>query len=329
MKNIYASFCFLLLVFTFLTGCGSTQDTESASNKDTLTIYTTVFPLEDFTKKIGGKYVDVTSIYPPGVDAHSFEPTAKTMVDIANSDALIYTGIGIEGFMEASSDSLEKEQVKIIKVAEGLAEESHEEEEHHEEDHESHEEHDHEHESSHEDGHDHGDHDPHVWLDPVLSIKIADSIYHALAELKPEGEAEFKANYTKLKAELEKLDQDFKETIEHSAKKEILVSHAAYGYWESRYGIEQISVTGLSPTNEPTQKDLQEIIETAKKHQIKYVIIEQNLSTKMSDTVKKEINADTLILRNLESITEQDAENGEDYFSLMRKNLETLKTALN
>lgn len=310
----------VLLGAIFLAGCSSNEITQT--NKDTLTIYTTIFPLEDFTKKIGGQYVEVNSIFPPGVDGHTYEPTAKMMVDIADADALIYTGVGLEGFMEAATETLKKENVKIIMVAQGIKGLEHEEEGHEEESHD-------EHIDKEEAEHNHGDNDPHIWLDPMLAIEIANTIYHELAELKPEGEEEFKQNFTELKSELETLDKEFKEVIGKSTKKEILVSHAAYGYWEERYGIEQISITGLSPTNEPTQKDLKNVIEIAKKHDIHYVIVEQNVSTKMTDTVKKELNAKTLVLRNLESITEQDAKSGEDYFSLMRKNLETLKTALN
>src|SRR5690606_29054524 len=117
--------------------------------------------------------------------------------------------------------------------------------------------------------------------------------------------------------------------MKQSSKKEILVSHAAYGYWESRYGIKQISISGLSPSNEPTQKDLKNIINTAKEHNIKFVIFEQNLTSKIAEVVKKEINAQSLTLHNLESVTAEDIKNGADYISIMRQNLETLNKALN
>ncbi|KAA0548995.1 adhesin [Bacillus sp. BGMRC 2118] len=321
MKSLYKFIIVLVLAASFLAGCG-TEDDSSKTPEDVLTVYTTIYPLEDFTKKIGGEFVEVKSIFPPGVDAHTYEPTAKMMVDIAKADALIYTGIGLEGFMNAASDTLKKENVKIIKVADGL-EGFEETEGHHEED--EHEEH-----SDHDEGeHNHGDEDPHIWLDPLIAIEMADTVYHELVTLKPEGEEVFKQNFTKLKSELEKLDQEFIEAVQNSSKKEILVSHAAYGYWEKRYGIEQISISGLSPTNEPTQKDLKKVIDTAKEHDIKYVIVEQNVSSKMTDSVKKELQAETLVLRNLESISYEDSESNEDYFSLMRKNIKTLKTALN
>ncbi|MCG3056711.1 zinc ABC transporter substrate-binding protein, partial [Escherichia coli] len=84
-----------------------------------------------------------------------------------------------------------------------------------------------------------------------------------------------------LKAQLEELDQKLETTISEGKHKEILVSHAAYGYWEKRYGLTQISVAGLSPTNEPSQKQLQSIIKEANEHNIKYFIFDQNLEPKV------------------------------------------------
>jgi zinc transport system substrate-binding protein len=343
MKIKALIFSLLLLLSTALYGCGNSEKSETKSDgtneKKVVTIYTTIFPLEDFAKKIGGKHVKVKSIYPPNVDAHTYEPSPKTMVKIAGADAFIYTGVGLEGFADAAIETLEKENVKIVKAGEGIellkhSEESghQHEEEHVDDDHHAHEEDEDAHQDEHgheeEHGHEHGDLDPHVWLDPIYSITLAENIKNALVELKPDAKEEFEQNFKTLKSELEKLDQEFQQTVKNAKQSKILVAHAAYGYWEQRYGIEQISVTGLSPTQEPSQKQLQEIIETAKKNQIKYVIFEQNVTEKISDIVKSEIHAEALTLHNLESVTAEERKNKEDYFSLMRKNLETLKKAM-
>jgi zinc transport system substrate-binding protein len=319
--KIKAGLTAVLLVFmSFLAACGSQttsgEDTDKSSD-GVLQIYTTIFPLQDFTAKIGGKHVNVESIFPPGVDAHTFEPTTKTMVKLAKADAFIYSGVGLEGFVDAAKDTLKNEDVKLVEAAHGIKVTNHVEEDHDE----------HAHEDGH-DGHNHGDQDPHIWLDPALSIQLAENIKNELVTLKPEAKEEFQKNFETLKADLEQLDKDYAQAIEAAPKKEILVAHAAYGYWEDRYGIEQLSVSGLSPTNEPSQKELKKIVSTAKEHQIKYVIFEQNVKPKIAELVKKEIGADSLTLHNLEALTEKDIKNNEDYFSLMRKNLQTLKTAL-
>jgi zinc transport system substrate-binding protein len=113
----------VLALSLLLTGCGSQEvlkTGEENKDKDTLTVFTTIYPLEDFTRKIAGDYVEVKSIYPPNVDAHSYEPSTKDMMKLANSDLFIYTGVGIEGFAEKASEALEKEDVQVLKAAQGI-----------------------------------------------------------------------------------------------------------------------------------------------------------------------------------------------------------------
>ncbi|WHZ00987.1 zinc ABC transporter substrate-binding protein [Neobacillus sp. YX16] len=323
----------VLTLSLLLTGCGSKEVVKTGENKEknSLTVYTTIYPLEDFTKKIGGSYVEVQSIYPPNVDAHSYEPSTKDMINLADSDLFIYTGAGIEGFAEKATEALKKEEVQILKAAEGinLIESSHS-DEHHEDENEHSEVEEHaESEAHEEEGHDHGELDPHIWLDPVLSIDLANNIKNSLSELMPEHATEFETNFKQLKNDLEKLDQEFKTTIESSKTRNLLVSHAAYGYWEKRYGIETIAITGLSPTQEPSQKELQAIIEESTEHNIHYVIFEQNVSPKIAKIIQEEIGAKSLTLHNLEAVTEDNIKQKDDYFSIMRRNLETIKTVLN
>ncbi len=351
-----------LSIFTslLLYGCGTSENSDTkANNGDQLVAYTTIYPLEDFTKKIGGEHVKVESIYPPGADAHTFEISSKQMLDIASSDLFIYSGVGAEGFAEKAVATLENENVAILKAGDTISltdhseshedshkeehhdeEAAHEEEEHHDEEaaHEEEEHHDEEaHEEEHHDEeshtdeeheHAHGDEDPHVWLDPLRAITLAENIKNELVKQAPEHEEYFTNNFNELKSNLEQLDHDFEHAIEEAENKKILVSHAAYGYWEERYGLEQIAVAGLSFTDEPSQKELVELVETAKKEKIKYVIFEQNVSSKVSEVIQKEIGAESLRLHNLETITEEDVNAGKDYFSIMNDNLDVLKKAL-
>ncbi|KGP71703.1 metal ABC transporter solute-binding protein, Zn/Mn family [Pontibacillus yanchengensis] len=324
------------------------------SSNDKLTIYTTLYPLQDFAEKIGGEHVEVQSILPAGANPHTFEPTSKTMVNIAESDLFIYNGASLEAYAESISESLKNEDVTILEASDGVElighthkeshgheEESHEEESHgheeesHEEESHGHEEeshegesHGHEEESHEEEGHDHGDKDPHVWLDPTKAIALAENIKAELASLKPEAKDDFEENFKKLEERLKNLDGQYHETIESKPQKKLLVSHAAYGYWEEAYGVEQVAIAGLSSTQEPSQQQLERIIEKSKKYDLEYVIFEQNITPKIAEVIQKEIGAESLRLHNLSVLTEEDIEDNEDYFSLMKQNLNTLEKAL-
>ncbi|SFM12580.1 zinc transport system substrate-binding protein [Gracilibacillus orientalis] len=319
---------------------GEASDNLQKSNED-LTLYTTVYPLKYFAEQIAGDKASVESILPPGSNPHNYEPTSEEIVKIAEADAFVYNGAGLEPYAKQISDSIQSEDVKIVEASTGIDfiehvhDHSHGEEESHDHDHEGEEDihkHDHEGEEDNQEdehaGHHHGDKDPHVWLDPIRSIRLAENIKDTLVVLQPDSEEAFNKNFEELKGNLENLDKEFHEQLESLPGNEIIVSHAAYGYWEQSYGIEQIPISGLSPTNEPSQKELQNIIEIAEKHGLKYVFFEQNVTPKVADVVRKEIDAETLRIHNLSVLTEEDIENDEDYLTLMQSNLEVLTKAL-
>ncbi|MFE8000099.1 metal ABC transporter solute-binding protein, Zn/Mn family, partial [Bacillus cereus] len=217
-------FSFLLIFTLIFAGCSNKK--ESNAKKDgKLTVYTTIFPLADFAKKIGGDYVNVEAIYPPGADSHTFEPSQKQTVQVAKADLFVYNGAELEPFAEKMEKTLQKENVKIVNASKGIELRASTEEEHHD------------HGDGHKEDEHHHDKDPHVWLDPTLAMKQAEKIKNALVELQPEHKKEFEKNFAALQTKFTDLDDGFKAAVANAKTKEILVSHAAYGYWEQRYGL--------------------------------------------------------------------------------------------
>jgi zinc transport system substrate-binding protein len=313
MKKIILILSILLPLSLILSACSNGKD-QVQKKKDQLSIYTTVFPLQYFTERIGGKYVDVKTIYPPGADEHTFEPSQKDMMNLADSDLFFYIGLGLEGFVEKAKGSLKNENVTLVPTADklNLPKNNHSAEE----------------EAGHDD-HDHGDINPHVWVDPIYAKEMAAVIRDSLAKKMPQNKDFFNTNYQKLASELDDLNSQFEQTITNAKHKKIIVTHAAFGYWENRYGIEQISISGLSTTNEPTQKELEKIISIADHDGLHYILFEQNVQSKLGKVVQSEIGARALPIHNLAILSKENIKNKETYFSLMNKNLETLKTALN
>ncbi|GGB36293.1 adhesin [Virgibacillus dakarensis] len=310
MKRNVIIITFILLALT-VAGCNAAKD----SDKEGLTIYTSIYPIQYAVERIGGDTVDAKSVYPPGVDAHTYEPTTKTMTSIASGDAFIYLGAGMEGFAESAADALQSEGVQLVEL--GKHEELfHTDAEHHEDaDHAD-------------DGHHHGDHNPHIWLDPLRMIDMADLIKQELIELNPDKKTLYTDNFNALKEDLLNLDNSYQETLKAKANKKILVTHAAYGYWEERYGIEQVAIKGLSSSDEPSQKELTSIIDQAKEYKLHYILFEQNSSDRVSTIMQDQLGAKVLRIHNLSVLTEDDIKNEEDYLSLMKHNLEVLDKAI-
>ncbi|PLR86970.1 metal ABC transporter solute-binding protein, Zn/Mn family [Bacillus sp. V33-4] len=349
MKKLLVFISILLPISIFLSGCNNKETPEQGEDQ-ALKLYTTVYPLQYFTERIGGKYVDVKTIYPPGADEHTFEPSQKDMLKLAEADAFIYIGLGLEGFVEKAKHTLENEKVTLVAAGDhvDLNTVNHDHvradnDEHSDDsqaDHSKADSHSHGDDSTHTEentdssnqaddhGHDH-DIDPHVWLDPLYSIELAEAVKEVLTEKLPEQESLFQENFDKLAGELDELHHEFEKVAETASHREMIVSHAAYGYWETRYGIEQLSISGLSTASEPTQRDLEQIIALADQHGLQYILTEQNVSSKFSEIVQKEIGAETMTLHNLSTLTEKDIKAQETYLTIMQKNLQTLEKALN
>ncbi|WP_242220837.1 metal ABC transporter substrate-binding protein [Bacillus cereus group sp. BfR-BA-01380] len=311
MKKRSLIFSFVLIFTLIFAGCSNKNNT--ANKKDgKLSVYTTIFPLADFAKKIGGDYVEVTAMYPPGADSHTYEPSQKQTVQVAKADLFVYNGAGLEPFAEKMEKTLKNENVKIVNASEGIELRASTEDEH-------------------EEGHkeEHHDKDPHVWLDPTLAMKQAEAIKNALVKLQPEHKEEFEKNFVALQTKFTSLDNQFKEVADHAKTKEILVSHAAYGYWEQRYGLKQIPVAGISASDEPSQKTLASITATAKEHGLKYILFETFSTPKVAEVIQKETGTKILRLNHLATISDNDAKKNKDYFTLMEENINTLKEATN
>ncbi len=329
MKKIFLLFLVAVLAL-FTAACGDKSSKQSEA-KDKLTIYTTVYPLSYFAQRIGGDFVEVSSIYPAGASEHTFEPTQKDMMKLADADVFFYIGLGLEGFIENAKKTLAKEDVTMVATAANVSDEklavstghTHDEEEaQHDHDHATEEEHGHE-------DHDHGNIDPHVWLSPIISQDLAFSIKNTLVEKMPEQEATFTTNYEDLVKELQGLDKDFKAMADKAQEKSFFVSHAAFGYIAGQYGLKQIPIAGLNSQNEPSQKELTAIVDKANDLHIHYILFEQNVSSKLAEVIQKEVGAESLVLHNLSVLTADDVKNNETYFTLMKKNIQTLDTALN
>lgn len=334
---------FLLFLVTALTlftaACGdksSTTSSKQSEGKEKMTIYTTVYPLSYFAERIGGDFVEVSSIYPDGANEHTFEPTQKDMMKLADADIFFYIGLGLEGFVENAKKTLAKEDVAMIATADHVSDEklasstghthADEEEEH---DHAAtEEEHSHSEDEHGHDDHDHGNIDPHVWLSPIISQDLALSIKDTLIEKMPEQEATFTANYEALVKELQELDQSFKAMADKAPEKTFFVSHAAFGYIAGQYGLTQMPIAGLNSQNEPSQKELTAIVDKANDLHIHYILFEQNVSSKLAEVIQKEVGAESLTLHNLSVLTADDVKNKETYFTLMNKNIQTLEKAL-
>jgi zinc transport system substrate-binding protein len=164
-----------------------------------------------------------------------------------------------------------------------------------------------------------GQRDPHIWLDPGRFAQTAEAIAAALG--RPEGAGD-------LVARLERLDREFRDGLATCERREIVTSHAAFGYLADAYGLEQIALTGISPEAEPGPRALEALVDEVREEGATTVFFETLVSPRLAETVAREAGARTAALDPLEGLTEDELAAGSDYFSIMRRNLATLRVAL-
>ena len=164
-----------------------------------------------------------------------------------------------------------------------------------------------------------GDVDPHVWLDPQRYERIVARIGRELRARAPARA---------LEEDIRRLDREYRRGLASCGRREIVTSHAAFGYLAARYELEQLAVTGLAPEAEPTPGELERTVDEVRESGATTIFFEPLVSPRLAETVARETGAKTAVLNPLEGLTEDELAAGEDYLSVMRANLAALREAL-
>ena len=318
MLNRYKILLVSLIVLVFAAGCSSSNGETSEKKEDgKLKIITTFYPMYEFTKNIVGDKADVELLIPSTIEPHDWEPTPKDIGNIQNADLFVYNSDDMETWVADIEASINNDKVSIVEASKGieLIEASEEEEEH------EHDEEGHEHEHSHEA-------DPHVWLSPVLAQQEVQTITDAIVKADPENKEYYEAESSEYLEELKALDEKYKTELAKKTSNEFITQHTAFSYLAKEYGLVQVPISGISPSEEPSAAKLAELKNYAQDHKINVIYFEELTSSKVADTLANELGADTEVLNALEGLSDEQQKAGENYITVMEENLEQLKKSL-
>ncbi len=318
----------LLLLMGSFSGCRQEQVSRDSVSEKKLKIVVTIYPLAEFSSRIVGDNASVIQLLPPGSEPHHWEPSPADMKRIYDAQVFIYHGAGMEPWVERILPALQDRKIKIIKATEKAEMLTFAEEENlgvtkflgssssgggH----------NHEHNHGEEDGV-----DPHAWLDPVQAKSIVSYIAQEIAAVDAANSDYYLRNAQAVLDDLEQIHQDYSAAVSQFQSRDLVVSHAAFGYLANRYGLCQIPILGLTPEQEPDAATMASVIDFTRKQNIKYIFFEAMVSPRVAETIARETGAKTLVLHPIGALTEEENNEGLDYFDLMRQNLENLKKAL-
>lgn len=286
---------FALLSFGLLFGKNAGFGNQTNQSTNTKRIITSFYPLYFFTTRIVADVIEVRNITPAGAEPHDYEPTAKEIAQIEKSNLLLLNGGKLESWGDKVKEEVSKADVKILTVGDNLLSR---------------------------------ENDPHIWLSPVLAKKIVQKIATEVEQLFFENRILFDRNAEELEKDLDQLDHEYREGLKNCKKKDIVTSHAAFGYLADDYGLRLVSISGISPDEEPSSADLSKIVQFVKNNKIQYIFFESLVSPKLSETIAYETGAQTLVLDPIEGLSDEEIVQGKSYLTKMRDNLKNLQKAL-
>ena len=282
-------------ILSMLMGCNAKVETTTKNiADDKLNIIVSIYPLKEFTEKIVGDKATVTCLVPDNMEPHDYEPKTKDFATLAKSKVFIYSGFGMESWVDQVNETIKDKGVTILDSSTGVEVRKEE-----------------------------NAIDPHIWLSVKNAEIQSENIKNTLVKLDEKNKDYYEGNYKKFKEELENVYNEYKPKFDGLNKKNFITGHAAFGYLCRDFGLNQKSVENLFAEGEPTPKQLEDLVKFCKENNIKTVFSESLASPKVSQTLAKEVGAQVVPILTLES-----KEDDKDYIKAIKYNLDEIYRCL-
>ncbi|WP_195268089.1 metal ABC transporter substrate-binding protein [Eubacterium sp. 1001713B170207_170306_E7] len=296
---------------------------KTAATGDVVKVVTTNFPPYDFAKQVGGENAEVTMLVPPGAESHSYEPTPQDILKIQDCDLFIYGGGDSDAWIDGILSSIDNPKMKKVAMMDcvkpvveetvaGM-------------------------EDKNNDGNDSADsnkdtveYDEHVWLNPKNAEAIVDQIRNELDAIAPDNAAAYDQNAIEYTHQLDDLDKRFKEMVDGSVRKTIVVGDRfPFRYLTDAYGLKYYAAfPGCSTETEPSAATVAFLIDEVKKEKIPVVFHTELSNEKMADTIVESTGAGKRQLNACHNVTQDDFNSGKTYLDYMNENVDALREAL-
>ena len=294
----------MLALVLCLWACQSQKESSPSSTSQGLRIVTSFYPIYSMVKAISGDLNDVRMIQSSS-GIHDFEPSANDVAAIYDADVFVYHSRTLESWAGELNPSLKNSKVQVLEASQGMeldrvagledvqAGEGVDEK---------------------------TLYDPHTWLDPQKAAEQAQIIADRLSDLDSDHRDIYQANARKFQEEAKELTERYQKIFDKVPNKTFVTQHTAFSYLAKRFGLTQLGIAGISPEQEPSPRQLTEIEDFVKEHQVKTIFVESNASSKVAQTLVKATGVQIKELNPLEA----DPANQLSYLENLEKNLAVL-----
>ena len=316
--------CFCMVSFS---ACQKAASNVSDSNaeEDKLSIVCTIFPEYDWVKEIVGNNdnAEITLLLDNGVDLHSYQPTAEDIIKIADCDMFIYLGGESDGWVKDCLKEATNKDMVVINLLDVLGESIKEEEvvegmqgEEAEE------------------GEEEVEYDEHVWLSLKNASVLCQSISDTLCKLDEKNADKYKTNTEKYLQQLGEIDGQYQQAVDSAVYKTVLFGDRfPFRYFVDDYNLSYYGAfVGCSAETEASFETV--VFLAAKMDELKLpaIFVIENADPKIAETILQNTTSkdqEILVMNSMQSVTSEDVQKGTTYLSIMKENLEVLKSALN
>ena len=298
-----------------LSGC----DSGKAGQSGKLQVVTTLFPLYDFARSIGGQKAEVAMLLPPGMEPHSFEPKPNDILRISRAGLFVFTNRYMEPWAETLIKGIDRRKVLVVDAGSGVNYLRVSAEDRHDQVHHGH--------SG--EGDQAGGLDPHIWLDFGNAAMMVDTILSGFVSADPGNADYYRSNATALKQQLGALDQRYRAGLQDCATRTFLHGgHFTFGYLARRYGLEYRSLSGVSSESEPSAAKMAAMVRQIRSSGVRFLFAEELLSPRLSETLAGETGVAVLKLHGAHNLSRDEFQQGNGFIALMDRNLVNLQKGL-
>ncbi|MBN1322782.1 MAG: zinc ABC transporter substrate-binding protein [Methanotrichaceae archaeon] len=235
-----------------------------APEGDRMQVVTTIAPLADMVHNVGGDYVEVTVIVPPGAEPHTFEPTPSQMRIMESADLYVKNGAGLETWIEL----MVGDHISVVDSSKGVDL------------------------IFGEGGAERSAPDPHIWLSPRNGMIQVENIYKALADADPIHEEYYAQNRDSYLKTLQDLDSDLGKRLGRAHRRVFIVQHPAFSYLARDYGLVQVPLS--VDEKEPGPRHMATVVDLVSSSNVSAIFVEPQFNPKSAQVIADETGCNVL-----------------------------------
>lgn len=293
-----------LCVLCIVTLCGCVN-VPSNTETDKLTVVTTIFPIYDFVRAVGGDYVDVKMLINPGSEVHSYDPLPSDMVSIYNSDLFLYIGGESDEWVNTLVSGTEINSIPLIEKVTCKAE----------------------HEREH-GGHNHVD--EHIWTSPDNALQMLDAISAELIKLDAKNENVYENNCELYKSQISEASQKIEDVVSNFSSPYILVADRfPFEYFTEQYGIlHDAAFDGCAVSTDISVKTMLRLTDIITQKNVKTVFCTELSNKSIATALKEQLGVEIVELNSAHNVMLDDFNSGITYVDLLYRNAEALERGI-